>query len=167
MINLTALLANAENEIFLYEILFAGEPGSKPFPEFTVHKDESTAEITIGSAARTSSVRPTAASALLAADILKTSDKTKSKITPVKRTRFRSKDNRKIVLKRRKVKRVRTKPSTTVSSEDVEDDVAVGLAPEAHRGGSLAELALATLSKEETEEVSDETNTSRDITIMN
>ena len=60
-----------------------------------------------------------------------------AKMIPVKRTRFRSRDNRKIVLKRRKVKRLRARPRK------------VGLAPEAGRGGSLAELALATLSAEE------------------
>ena len=92
-----------------------------------------------------------------------------AKINPVKRTRFRSKDKKKIVLKRRKVKRLRTRPKGAKSEEfsREKDGFASGLAPEAHRGGSLAELALATLSQEEASaEIRTPLSQNRDILIM-
>ena len=98
------------------------------------------------------------------------------KIRPKVRTRFRSKAtpvisnaNRlarpkkkktgKIVLKRRKVKKLRTRPkkrppvSEKVRNEGSRDSFARGgSAPEANRGRPLAELAFATLSREEQSE---------------
>ena len=102
------------------------------------------------------------------------------KIRPKVRTRFRSrgvpplpvintnKVNRptkkkktgKIVLKRRKVKRIRehlrkSPVVVSVNKVEVEDALGQGSAPEANRGRPLAELAFATLSREEQ---SEETN---------
>ena len=96
------------------------------------------------------------------------------KIRPKVRTRFRSKAtpvinnaNRlnarprkkktgKIVLKRRKVKKLRNRPkkrppvSEVVRNEGLRDSFGRGgSAPEANRGRPLAELAFATLSREE------------------
>ena len=121
-----------------------GEPGSKPFPGFVAHQDQSGAKLNIASDA------PVVRQAVQQSDHNNSDDTNhlpvkSQKISPVKRTRFRSKDKKKIVLKRRKVKRLRP-PKTR---DKLKDDFAVGLAPEAHRGGSLAELALATLSEEE------------------
>ena len=66
----------------------------------------------------------------------------------------------KIVLKRRKVKRIgehlRKSPVVvSVNKVEVEDALGQGSAPEANRGRPLAELAFATLSREEQ---SEETN---------
>ena len=87
------------------------------------------------------------------------------KIRPKVRTRFRSKAtpvinnaNRlaarprkkktgKIVLKRRKVKKLRNRPKKRPPVSEVVRNV--GSAPEANRGRPLAELAFATLSREE------------------
>ena len=126
-------------------IKITGEPGSKPFPGFVAHQDQSGAKLNLAS-------DNTVVRQLVQQSDHNNSDDTQQpvksqKISPVKRTRFRSKDKKKIVLKRRKVKRLRTLPPKT--RDKLKDDFAVGLAPEAHRGGSLAELALATLSEEE------------------
>ena len=103
----------------------SGEPGSKPFPGFVSSNSLDLPQPALVGLARTQ---------------LNAVEKP-AKISPVKRTRLRSRDNKKIVLKRRKVKRLRARPRPEPDG--------VGLAPEAQRGGSLAELALATLSAEE------------------
>ena len=128
----------------------SGEPGSKPFPGFVSSNSD------LGSALHLPKpVMATATTSQL------TAVEKPAKISPVKRTRLRSRDSRKIVLKRRKVKRLRARPKP--------DPDGVGLAPEAQRGGALAELALATLSQEE---ISAEANRdrkndlTRDIQIM-
>jgi len=102
-------------------------------------------------------------------------------IEPVRRTRFRTKAiPRKIVLKRRKVKKFRKRPRLKPSSDSAEGthssdmlknqilDTGVALAPEAQRGGSLAELAFATLTAEEQKSESQERPfpRNRDIQIM-
>ena len=121
--------------------LISGDPGSKPFPEFIPHRD---------SAGEQSVSKPVRQKSVQLDNRLSLSKEFKpTKITPVKRTRFRSKDKKKIVLKRRKVKRLRAKSKNVSSSEESKNNIILGLAPEAHRGGSLAELALATLSEEE------------------
>ena len=152
---------------YLLTIIFfkTGEPGSKPFPGFVPHKEPSGAKLNLVSPPRnvpTSPVRQilvqsaVASSSNRLSSLAESKSKPVAKITPVKRTRFRTKDRKKIVLKRRKVKRIRPKPKGITNSEEFNDindinndNFAVGLAPEAHRGGSLAELALATLSEEE------------------
>merc|ERR1712222_245653 len=121
-----------------------GDPGSKPFPEFIPHRDSA------DSAGDQSVSKPVRRKSVQLDNRLSLSKEFKpTKITPVKRTRFRSKDKKKIVLKRRKVKRLRAKPKNVGSREESKNEIILGLAPEAHRGGSLAELALATLSEEE------------------
>ena len=140
----------------------AGEPGSKPFPEFVPLKP----------AEAVTAASPTLQ--LAQAEVRQDGGSKKKvagvkgeKISPVKRTRFRARDSRKIVLKRRKVKRLRARPRPAPAPSDSSDSQAQGLAPEAHRGGSLAELALATLSQEEVaEEARAPGARNRDIMIM-
>ena len=110
-----------------------GEPGSKPFPGFVSSKSDVGANLDL-------SESPASPASKVAAV------EKPAKMIPVKRTRLRSRDNRKIVLKRRKVKRLRARPRKVGSSEGAG---LAGLAPEVQRGGALAELALATLSAEE------------------
>ena len=79
----------------------AGEPGSKPFPEFVPLKP----------AEAVTAASPTLQLAAAAEVRQDGGAKRKpEKISPVKRTRFRARDSRKIVLKRRKVKRLRARP---------------------------------------------------------
>merc|ERR1711879_148227 len=139
-----------------------GDPGSKPFPEFIPHRESGE-----------QSVSKPVKNKLVTSDnnnriSLSKKEFRPSKITPVKRTRFRSKDKKKIVLKRRKVKRLRrTKALNSGRSKESKNDIILGFAPEAHRGGSLAELALATLSEEEiSREKLGSTPRNRDLLIM-
>ena len=139
----------------------SGDPGSKPFPEFIPHRESGEQSVS----------KPVKNKLVTSDNINRISLSKKefrpSKITPVKRTRFRSKDKKKIVLKRRKVKRLRTKALNSGRSKESKNDIILGFAPEAHRGGSLAELALATLSEEEiSREKLGSTPRNRDLLIM-
>ena len=172
-----------------------GEPGSKPFPGFVPVKPEPDLNMLQTSAAEhrfadrdrlpvnseeahlepvnRKTVQPVSRLRSKADTVTERGDK---EIEPVRRTRFRSKSiPRKIVLKRRKVKKFRKRPRPKPDSDGPSDmlktqilNSGVALAPEAQRGGSLAELAFATLSAEEQESESRERvfPRNRDIQIM-
>ena len=153
-----------------------GDPGSKPFLGYTTSSDSFRAPAEQPS-------KPDTSSTLVSPGDMQGAESSESfqvdsdgKIRPIVRTRFRSKSpavintNRvprpgkkktgKIVLKRRKVKKLRNRPrkrpvSETVKSNGITDALGQGSAPEANRGRPLAELAFATLSREEQ---SEETN---------
>jgi hypothetical protein len=149
----------------LQQVRNPGEPGSQPFAAYTATTDSFRSPQP--ALADTAKREVTAADLQSAASAETFTVDSDGKIRPVVRTRFRSratpvintnrqtrprkKKTGKIVLKRRKVKKLRSRPRLRPSSDRLNNEVEepVGSAPEANRGRPLAELAFATLSREE------------------
>ena len=169
------------NSLSFLQVRNPGEPGSKPFPGYTTSSDSFRAALTpLHKLPPTlpdqnkREVDPNSGDLQSAESSESFHVDSDGKIRPKVRTRFRSKAtpvinnaNRlarprkkktgKIVLKRRKVKKLRNRPKKRPPvSEVVRNEGSRGggggSAPEANRGRPLAELAFATLSREEQSE---------------